>query len=99
MRSILFDFGNMMTHMMSLVFDDLFVWTYQVEVYLLAFGGSLVVVATAKNATVRQIKNIHQHAVLCLSTFSVFTYSHLNMRRVGRIRDSYANPRRSRGFA
>ena len=46
----------MMTHMMSLLFDVLFVWTYQVEVYVLAFGGSLVVVETAKNAVKRQIK-------------------------------------------
>ena len=29
----------------------------------------------------------------------MYTYSHLNTRGVGRIRDSYTNPRRSRGFA
>ena len=34
-----------------------------------------------------------------IQTFSVFTEPHLNTRGVGRIRDSYANPRRSRGVA
>ena len=29
----------------------------------------------------------------------MYTYSHLNTRGVGRISDSYTNPRRSRGFA
>ena len=29
----------------------------------------------------------------------MYTYSHLNTRGVGRIRDSHTNPRRSRGFA
>ena len=32
-------------------------------------------------------------------TFSVFAYPDINTRGVGRIRDGYANPRRSRGFA
>ena len=49
MRSILFDFGSMMTHLVSLVFDVLFVWTYQVEVCLVVFGGSLVVVEKRKD--------------------------------------------------
>ena len=31
--------------------------------------------------------------------FSVFAYPDINTRGVGRIRDSYANPGRSRGFA
>ena len=31
-------------------------------------------------------------------TFSVFTYPHLNTGGVGRIRDSYANPRRSPNY-
>ena len=29
----------------------------------------------------------------------MYTYSHLNTMGVGKIRDSYTNPRRSRGFA
>ena len=31
--------------------------------------------------------------------FSVFAQPDINTRGIGRIRDSYANPRRSRGFA